>query len=806
MSIRSLSNVLRTGALLCSVCLATSAARAQAAQQTITLDPGSRNPATEVTVQGEASFANPPANFYAFTSARAGSPGSPEEIRLRFAAPTTLLGIQSTKDFPIEPGGSCAEGRSFAAGDTCVLFVRFTPQGAGRRLGRLTITHSGSPEPAALGLGGYGYAPIVSFTPAAISTVPGTYPSNTGLLSAAQNLTVDGSDTLYIADTGNGIIRYLDSSGTFKSLATGYTSPLGIAVDTFGEVYFDEPAAGVLYEIYDYGPVVTISGSTTGSTCTVSTPCTLGATALENPGMLSMDQYNQLFFPEETHGAVMATVQPVPATMVYLYNPFPYQDSPTTAMAADADGEYLYTLWATSGNCEIQQQSLYDAENSIISFSKVAGGRTCGLSGGGGQAGNAEIGSVIGQMAFDVAGNLYFTDNVNQKVRRISYATGIISGIAGSGVAGYTGDGGEATAAELSYPTGLAVDSQGQVYIISGTTAAKGGAQVVRKLGPNGNLAFGNEPSGSTSAAQIVTVSNVGNYPAVLTSYFFGGADPTDFSIDPKTTSCLLTAGSSLPAGQQCQVGVLFKPGATGARSGTLVFVDNTVNSSNTVILSGTGTAALVTVTPGAVTFPATTPAQSATAPVTLTNTGNADLTISAISIGGANPAMFSYTNGCGAGPIAPKAACTVQVTFKPAAAASYSAAIKITDNAADSPQSITMTGTGRATYESTVNLSSSANPATTCKPVAFTITVRGSGGGVPTGIVELKKGTSVVGLATLSNGSATFSTTALAVGANLLTASYEGDATHAASTSSVLTQMVATGQSCLGVSPGGGR
>jgi hypothetical protein len=71
---------------------------------------------------------------------------------------------------------------------------------------------------------------------------------------------------------------------------------------------------------------------------------------------------------------------------------FPYQDNPPTAMAVDAN-DNLYTLWSTSGNCEIVQQSLYNAEYYSASFNKIAGGRICGFSGNGVPAGNAEIGT-----------------------------------------------------------------------------------------------------------------------------------------------------------------------------------------------------------------------------------------------------------------------------------------------------------------------------------------------------------------------------------------------------------------------------
>src|SRR5580692_1492265 len=308
---------LRTAALLGSAMLIALAARPQSA--VISLDPTTLRPAATAPVKGEAPYANPPANFYSFASAKVGEPSTVEGLKLRFAAPTTLTSIQSTKDFTIEQGGSCREGQSFAKGDTCILLVRFTPQGAGPRLGHITINHSASATPASFGLGGNGYAPVISFTPSTTATVAGTYVSGHGLLTSAQNLTVDGSDSLYIADTGNGIIRYIDSSGTIKNLATGYSSPYGIAVDTFGEVYFDEPAANIMYEIYDYGPVVPVTG-TTVSSCTPSAPCTLAATQITNPGEMSMDPYNHLFFVEETSGAAFSTVQPEPANLIFIYD------------------------------------------------------------------------------------------------------------------------------------------------------------------------------------------------------------------------------------------------------------------------------------------------------------------------------------------------------------------------------------------------------------------------------------------------------------------------------------------------------
>ncbi|HVA88662.1 MAG TPA: hypothetical protein VNL71_02360, partial [Chloroflexota bacterium] len=183
-----------------------------------------------------------PANFRRLGEATVGQAADLHTLTLRFNQTTRITGISVSKDFKIEQGGSCVKGNVYQKGTTCRMLVRFTPQGAGNRNGKLTIGNTASATPDAFGLGGYGYSPILSFIPSVITTVPGTYPSKAGLLNGAQNLTVDGGDTLWIADTGNGLVRNINSSGNIITLASGYTGVDGIAVDTWGEAYFDVPS------------------------------------------------------------------------------------------------------------------------------------------------------------------------------------------------------------------------------------------------------------------------------------------------------------------------------------------------------------------------------------------------------------------------------------------------------------------------------------------------------------------------------------------------------------------------------------
>ena len=120
-----------------------------------------------------------------------------------------------------------------------------------------------------------------------------------------------------------------------------------------------------------------------------------------------------------------------------------------------------------------------DAGTGIIHT--VAGTGALGFSGDGGPATNAQISNLNyfmvndysspiylilgGCIAVDASGNIYFTDAGNQRVRKVDALTGNISTIAGCGTSGFSGDGGPATLSQLYYPTGIAVDSVGNIYI-----------------------------------------------------------------------------------------------------------------------------------------------------------------------------------------------------------------------------------------------------------------------------------------------------------------------------------------------------
>jgi len=139
-------------------------------------------------------------------------------------------------------------------------------------------------------------------------------------------------------------------------------------------------------------------------------------------------------------------------------------------------------------------------------ISTVAGNGTAGYAGDGGTATNAELNGPMG-VAVDAAGNLYIADSNNNRIRKV--ANGKITTVAGNGTAGYAGNGGPALSAELSGPTDVAVDSAGDLYIADCTN------NVIRKVagGTISTVAGGgsNSPtqSGAATSAMIIDPWNV---------------------------------------------------------------------------------------------------------------------------------------------------------------------------------------------------------------------------------------------------------------------------------------------------------
>ncbi|MDA0711201.1 MAG: NHL repeat-containing protein, partial [bacterium] len=146
----------------------------------------------------------------------------------------------------------------------------------------------------------------------------------------------------------------------------------------------------------------------------------------------------------------------------------------------------------------------------------VAGIGTFGFGGDGGPAISAQIADPLGVFV-DLAGNVYFADTNNRRIRKID-TSGIITTVAGNGNSGYAGDGGPATSASLADPSGIAVDASGNVYIADTNNQRirkVNSAGTITTIAGDGNAGFSGE-GGLATAARInfptgLFVDNAGN-------------------------------------------------------------------------------------------------------------------------------------------------------------------------------------------------------------------------------------------------------------------------------------------------------
>jgi hypothetical protein len=200
------------------------------------------------------------------------------------------------------------------------------------------------------------------------------------------------------------------------------------------------------------------------------------------------------------------------------------------------------------------------------------------------------------------------------------------------------------------------------------------------------SLGFGNQTVGLMSPPQTAALKNTGNVTLTISSISITGADRGDFAQNNNCPASVAPNGS-------CSINVTFKPTTAGTRIAAVVIVDNAPGSPQKVTVKGTGTyIQLRPISEEFGTQPVGTTSKAKT--ITLSNKGNAAVSIVNISITGSNASDFSQTNTCGKS-VASGASCFIKVTFKPTAAGTRSAAVSVTDNGGGSPQKVSLAGTG---------------------------------------------------------------------------------------------------------------
>jgi FG-GAP-like repeat/Abnormal spindle-like microcephaly-assoc'd, ASPM-SPD-2-Hydin len=248
------------------------------------------------------------------------------------------------------------------------------------------------------------------------------------------------------------------------------------------------------------------------------------------------------------------------------------------------------------------------------------------------------------------------------------------------------------------------------------------------------SLTFGSQNVGTVSAPQTATLSNVGTSALGINRVGIAGIGSANFT---QTNDC----GSSLAAASSCAISVTFAPKSGGVFSPSLTVSYKGTASPQKVTLSGTGvTPPTVSLLPANLKF-ATQLVGTTSAPqtATLTNTGDQAVTISNITASGA----FTETNNCPS-ILGVSGSCQIEVMFTPTTAGAASGSLSVTDNAANSPQKITLSGIGTVLTFSPVDVNfgnqkvgttSAAAPVTLtnlgANPVAITlISITGTNAG----------------------------------------------------------------------------
>lgn len=243
------------------------------------------------------------------------------------------------------------------------------------------------------------------------------------------------------------------------------------------------------------------------------------------------------------------------------------------------------------------------------------------------------------------------------------------------------------------------------------------------------SLSFGSVAVGSSSASQLVTVTNtaaIGAGSLNVAQVAMQGTNGSDFRI--VTDPC---SNASLQPGASCSVSLTFNPTALGVRTATLRVTDDASGSPQSVGLSGTGVAPVAQVTPSSIDFGIlAVGSTSGHRTVTVTNTGNTGLAITVETITGPNASDFAFaSDGCITNVIAAGSSCTVDLTFTPSAAGTRSATLTISDNGIGSPHTVALSGTGGTpSADLAVSISASPSPVKPGQKVTYTITVYNAG------------------------------------------------------------------------------
>lgn len=302
-------------------------------------------------------------------------------------------------------------------------------------------------------------------------------PATSAELNTPSGVFVDKVGYVYIADTTNSKIRYVDlSKNIFTAAGTGSPSyngdgisptaanlywPAAVVLDASGNMFISDSWNSRIREVTT--TISTYAGNGNPSFAGDSSLATSASIAFPN-GICFDNSGNMYIADNGNHRVRLVTLSTGKISTVAGNGTTGYAGDNGPATAANLTNVYGVVVDG-SGNLYLSDpgNAVVRKVDSTGKITTYAGTGTPGFSGDGAAANKAQLNSPTG-LALDSSGNLYIADSYNNRIRKVD-TSGNINTVAGNGTAGFSADGTDATSAELDAPMGVAVDSAGTLYI-----------------------------------------------------------------------------------------------------------------------------------------------------------------------------------------------------------------------------------------------------------------------------------------------------------------------------------------------------
>ncbi len=554
-------------------------------------------------------------------------------------------------------------------------------------------------------------------------------------LAGLSSVVADASGNVYMVDAYNNIVRKISTSGIITlfagSAGGGYSGDggaataatlsgcNGLAMDASGNLYISDASNYRVRKVNTSGVISTFAGNGTtgysgdGGAATAAKLGIITSVACDASGNVYISDYGNSRIRKVNSSGIIST----------------YAGTGTSGFSGDGGAATAANISNVASIATDGAGNLYLLDNTNHRLRKVntsgiistvAGTGSSGSGGDGGPATAAQLNRPSGVFVSN-AGNIYISDQYNNRVRRIN-TSGIITSVAGTGTSGFSGDGGAATAAMLNLPTSVTTDASGNIIIgeysnyrirkvtggapsvaaISGPTTVCVGSVITLTDATSGGIWVTSTPgiatvgmgtglvTGVTAGTAFITysvTSSCGTTDVAQTVTVIAGSSsagtisgPSSVCVGASITLADSVSGGSWSSANTSIATVASSGVVTGVSAGTVVISYSisgscgTVVATKTITVGGAPSVAAITGTP-AVCVGATTTLTDVTSGGVWTSTSTSVATVSASSgvvtgvSAGTTTISYTLTNSCGTS----SSSVTVTVTAAPATPGSIS-------------------------------------------------------------------------------------------------------------------------------------